>query len=252
MTNQRLSDREQQALEILMEEGAVAVADFSRRLSISQSTARLLLNGLADKGLLVRSHGKATASFHPDILRRQRDRIDEKAAIGKAAAALIGDGDTIFIEAGTTTAAIGRFLLGKGDLQIVSNSTLLLPGVRTNPRVHLHMLGGQFVATTESLVGPRTVEEIDRFFFGTAFVGTDGFSNIYGLTTHLVAGAEVVRSAAARAERLVLLADSSKWGRRGFVAVLPFERVDIVITDREIGDEALEAMKGAGVEVLLV
>jgi DeoR family galactitol utilization operon repressor len=93
------------------------------------------------------------------------------------------------------------------------------------------------------------LEALSRFHVSTAFVGTDGFSPDFGLTTHLVEGAEIVKQMAERADRTVLVADSSKFGRRGFVQVLPLDRVDVVLSDTELSEEARERITELGVEV---
>ena len=93
------------------------------------------------------------------------------------------------------------------------------------------MVGGEYRRLTESLVGPLALDAISRYNVRLAFVGTDGLSVERGMTTHLAEGAEIVKAMVARAEHSVLLADSSKYGRSGFVSVLPLSGVDIVIMD---------------------
>ena len=130
------------------------------------------------------------------------------------------------IEAGTTTALIAKYLLGKRDVHVVTNSTLVIPYARFNPSLHLTVVGGEFRPSTESLVGPVALRDLEEFHVRIAFIGTDGFSLESGLTTHLVEGAEIVRKMQAQAKRTVLVADSSKWGKVGFARVLPLGEVD--------------------------
>ena len=189
------------------------------------------LNSLARKGVVVRTRGGAAPAFHPAIVERQNQRVEEKNRIAQAAAALVEDGDTIMIEAGTTTALIAKYLLGKRFVNIVTNSTLILPFARLNPGIHLTVVGGEFRPATESFVGPVALGELERFHVRLAFVGTDGFSLAGGLTTHLVEGAEIVRKMADRAETTILVADSAKFGRIGFVHVLPVSRLQRLISD---------------------
>ncbi len=215
-------------------------------------TIRNDLNSLADKGLIIRTHGGAAPAFHPGVVERQRLNVEEKNRIAKKASSMVNDGDAIMIEAGTTTALIAKYLLGKRDIQLVSTSTLVLPFARINPGIHLTLVGGDFRSTTESLVGPIALEEIARFFASIAFVGTDGFSLEGGLTTYLVEGAEVVKAMASHAERTILVADSSKYGKRGFVHVLDIEEIDEVITDSNLDVKIVEELKTMGVKVHLV
>lgn len=235
-----------------MGDETVTVASLSKSLEVSLVTVRSTLNSLAEKGVIVRTWGGAAPAFHPDILDRRRKRTAEKSRIAKAAAELIRDGDTVMIEAGTTTAEVTRFVLGRRDIKVVSNSALVVPYARANPNLLLTMVGGEFRPETESFVGPMALEQLRRFHVRLAFVGTDGFSAESGLTTHLVEGAEIVKTIAALAETTVVLADSSKCGVTGFVHVLPIEAVDMLISDTELPASFQQHLQDIGVEVRLV
>lgn len=251
MVSQNLTEREREILELLMDNQATSVVDISRVLSVSPVTVRTNLNSLAEKGVVVRTWGGAAPAFHPEITERQRRRIEEKTRIARAAAALVEDGDTIMIEAGTTTALIARYLFGKRDLNVVTNSTLIVPYARANPALRLTLVGGEFRASSESNVGPMALEQLERFHVRLAFVGTDGFSLNNGLTTHLVEGAEIVKKMADQADRVVLTADSTKYGKTGFVQVLPLRRISSIITDDELRSEDRVELEEAGVEITL-
>jgi DeoR family galactitol utilization operon repressor len=250
--NEVLSDRERQILAFLAEEGTLSVSRLSDVLSVSAVTIRTDLKNLEGLGYLERTHGGATPSFHTNILERLNERSVEKSRIAKAAAAMVRDGDRIMIEAGTTTAMIMKQLSGKRDLHIVTNSTLVLTWARSLPSVSLTVVGGEYRRLTESMVGPLALEAIGRFNVRLAFVGTDGLSAERGMTTHLAEGAEIVKAMVARAETSVLLADSSKYGRSGFVSVLPLSGVDIMIIDDGLTEPAAEELRAASVDLRLV
>jgi DeoR/GlpR family transcriptional regulator of sugar metabolism len=114
---QLLNERERKVLDLLIEDPHIGVNQMSKLLDVSVVTVRSDFDDLADKGYLIRTRGGALPAFHPDILARQKNRSSLKTAIAKTAAGLIEDGDTIMIEAGTTTALIGRYLLGKKECQ---------------------------------------------------------------------------------------------------------------------------------------
>jgi DeoR family transcriptional regulator, galactitol utilization operon repressor len=250
--NEVLSDRERQILAFLAEEGTLSVSRLSDVLNVSAVTIRTDLKNLEGLGYLERTHGGATPSFHTNILERLNERSVEKSRIAKAAAAMVRDGDRIMIEAGTTTAMIMKQLSGKRDLHIVTNSTLVLTWARSLPSVSLTVVGGEYRRLTESMVGPLALEAIRRFNVRLAFVGTDGLSAERGMTTHLAEGAEIVKAMVARAETSVLLADSSKYGRSGFVSVLPLSGVDIMIIDDGLTEPAAEELRAASVDLRLV
>ncbi len=249
---QLLNEREKKILEQLIEDPHLSVGDMGKHLDVSVVTVRSIFDSLAEKGYLIRTRGGALPAFHPDILARQRNLTDIKMAIARTAAGLISDGDTVMIEAGTTTALIGRYLLGKRDVKVVTDSTLLLPYFRSNPALHVTFVGGIFHPESESMVGPIAVQYLEQFHVKTAFIGTDGFSMENGLTTHMMEATEIVRAMHRRSDRTVLLADSGKWGQAGFARIIPLNEIDTLITDSALTAEARIDIESLGIEILTV
>jgi DeoR family galactitol utilization operon repressor len=244
-----LRGRERIILEKLAGEGSVSVGALARDLGLSEVTIRGDLRLLEDKGWVNRTRGGAAAALHRDILERQKVYPEQKNAIARAAAELVQDGDVIMIEAGTTTALIARYLAGKRDIHIVTNSTLALAYARMNPGLQITMTGGEFRRPTESLVGPVALETIARLNVPLAFVGTDGFTLERGMTTHLMEGAEIVKAMKARARTTVLTADSSKYGKTGFAGVLPLAAMDLILTDSGLEAQAEAELREAGINI---
>jgi DeoR family galactitol utilization operon repressor len=197
----------------------------------------------------MRAGGGVLPTLHQNVFERLKTQTEEKSRIAKAAAALVKDGDTIMIEAGTTTALVAKYLLGKRDVHVVTTSTLIIPYARINPGLHLTVTGGEFRPLTESFVGPIALTQLEQFHVRLAFVGTDGLTTEKGLTTHLIEGAEIVRKMAEQADETVLVADSRKYGNTGFVKVLPIDGVTRIITDGQLGHEQVENIEGKGVQV---
>ena len=187
-------DRERTILKLLSERGSLSVSLLSRDLDVSEVTVRSDLKELEEKGYLIRSRGGAYPALHQSIVERQQQNIEKKSRIARAAALLVRDGDRIMIEAGTTTALIVRYLIGKRDIQVVTNSTLVFSYARLNPALQITLTGGEFRRETESMVGPVALRTIAGLNVRLAFVGTDGFSTEKGLTTQLVDGAEIVKA----------------------------------------------------------
>jgi DeoR family transcriptional regulator, galactitol utilization operon repressor len=249
--NASLTEREQEIVSLLTEDSALSVTDISKRLDVSTVTIRNDLSSLADKGIVVRTHGGAFPAFHASILERQRDKVKIKERIARRASELIQSGDTVMIEAGTTTAQVARFLLGKRDVHVVTNSTLVIPFARINPGIHLTVVGGEFRSATESVVGPVALRDLEEFHVRTAFIGTDGFSIDGGLTTHLIEGAEIVRKMSAQADTTVLVADSSKLGKVGFARVVPLSSVTVLVTDDGLPLSVRKEIEALGVQVTI-
>lgn len=248
---QLLNEREKKILDLLIDEPHIGVNEMSKRLDVSAVTIRSDFDDLAEKGYLIRTRGGAFPAFHPDILARQKNNPEVKSAIAAAAAALIDDGDTVMLEAGTTTALIGRHLLGKRDVKVVTDNTLLLPYARSNPALNITFVGGIFRPEAESMVGPMAVNHLKQFHVKTAFIGTDGFSMENGLTTHMMEATEIVLTMHKRSDRTVLLADSNKWGQAGFARIIPLQEIDTLVTDSGMPLEARRAVQDMGIELII-
>ena len=248
----RAEERTNYILDRLAREGEVSVAQLASDLGVSPVTVRASLKVLDEQGYLVRTHGGARPTTFRNIHLRQNDRVDQKERIARAAADMIYDDDRIMIEAGTTTAQVVRHLANRRGVQIVTNSTLVLQYARTQPDLTVLLTGGDFHARSESLVGLVALKTIRDFNVRLAFVGTDGFTSDRGITTQFAAGAEVITAMAARAEETWLLADSSKYGRAGFVSALELTALTGIITDSGIGPEAAHALRTSAPQVRLV
>ncbi len=244
------SARREVILEVLAEDGSVSVSNLAMRLGVTVVTARADLVLLEEEGVLVRTHGGALPAFHPTIAARTREDKKLKASIAKAAAAEIHNGDTVIISAGTTTALIAKYLLGKRDIHIVTNNTLVLAYARTNPQLRVTLVGGEFRLSEEGIVGPMALSAIDQFHVSKTFIGIDGASVKQGFTAHFVESADLVRKMAKQADEVIVLSASSKFGKPGFARILPFEDVDALITDTQLSNEFNEILTEANVRIV--
>jgi len=251
LASAELTEREEAILQRLSAQGSVSVGELARDLELSEVTIRGDLKALEGKGWINRKWGGAASALHRDILERQRAYTEQKHAIAKAAAELVKDGDVIMIEAGTTTALIARYLSGKQDIHIVTNSTLVFSAARMSPNLQITMTGGEFRRATESLVGTIALNTIARLNVRLAFVGTDGFTLERGMTTHLMEGAEIVKAMKGQAQTTVLAADSSKYGKFGFSNVLPLSAMNLIITDEGLAGQAQADLLEAGINITI-
>lgn len=247
-----LKDRERTIVQLLTDEPLLTINEISEQLGVSVVTTRSDMDSLAEKGYIVRVRGGAIPAFHPDIITRQQTNVDTKRRLARAAADIVHDGDSIMIESGTTTALIARYLLGRKNVRVVTDSTLILPYARANPMISLEVVGGIFRPATESMVGPATVRELSRYHVRIAFIGSDGFSCEYGLTTNYVEAAEVTRTMAEHCDTTVLVADSTKVGMRGFTRYMALSEVDILITDTNLDEDAMKEFDACGIAVTRV
>ena len=250
--NISLSEREKKILDILTEDQNQTVNTLSKVFDVSTVTIRSDLGSLEEKGLIVRMRGGAFPAYHPAILEGQKKMRAEKEKIAKAAAAMIEDGDTVMINDGSTSSLIPRYLLGKRDIHIVTNSTLAFTYARINPALHLTLVGGEFRPSTEAIVGPMALRDIEEYHVKYAFLGTGGFSLETGLTTHLAEGAEIFKKMTEQAEQVITVTDSSKYGKNGFVKIFPLARMDKIITDNSLSKDIYEKLIDSGLDVELV
>jgi DeoR family galactitol utilization operon repressor len=244
-----LSDRRKVILEALTENSSVTVSDLAKLLDVTPVTVRTDLATLEEEGFIIRTHGGAMPAFHPQILERMRQDKDRKSAIARAAAEKIQDGETVIISAGTTTALIAKYLLGRRNIHIVTNNTLLLTYARTNPQLRVTLIGGEFRPSEEGLVGPLAIQALDQVFVSKAFIGVDGISVKHGFTAHLVESADLVRKMAAQAQEVYAICDSGKFGKPGFARILPFDGVNGLVTDSGLSAEFEKNLREAGVSV---
>ncbi len=250
MTKKR--NRKQQILETLMEQPELSVNELSQRFGVSEVTIRSDLKGLATQGLVLRHHGGGLPTLHANVSDRQRTHTEEKTRIARVAAELIADLDDVMITAGTTTSLIPRFLMGRQGVNIVTNSTLLLPFVRNNPGLSVTLTGGEFRPAIEALTGPATIRELGQFHVAKAFLGSDGVTAEKGNTADSADIADICRRMSEQARQTIVLADASKLGREGFAHIMSASRIDILITDTGAPASEIANLRKKGVDVRLV
>lgn len=246
------TDREQYILDLLGKDGTLSVTALSRDLGVSEVTIRANLKTLEQQGLLSRTWGGAKPTSMLNVIDRVKVNEQEKERIAQTAAAQVRDDDRIMIEAGTTTALIAKYLTGRRGVQIVTNSLLLLTYARANRELDVLLTGGEFLRDTESLVGPTALDMVHKFNARIAFVGTDGFTADRGITTRYAQGAAVSTAMARQSEEVWLVADSSKYGRAGFVNVLEMSDLAGIITDKGLTPESKEVLEGTALTVQTV
>ncbi len=245
-----LSERKTMILDLLAEDSKISVSDLAKKFGVTMVTARADLVALEEEGYIVRTHGGAMPAFHPKILDRIRSKKELKASIARAAAQQIEDGDTVIISAGTTTALIPKYLLGKRDIHIVTNNTLLLTYARSNPQLRITLVGGEFRPSEEGMVGPLALKAIEQFHVAKAFIGIDGASVKQGFTANCVESADFVRKMTDQADQIFAVADSGKFANAGFARILPFNAVQVLVTDASLQPEFEEKLIEENVQVI--
>jgi len=251
-----VEERRRTILQMLDEQGSVMVEELAERFSVSSVTVRADLAALERTGRLVRSHGGAVKPQVYDMPLGVKETLHrrEKTRIGQAAAKMIRDGETVLLDSGTSTAALAREVkvLPLRALTVITNAlniAMELAGLR---HVRVIMLGGMLREMSYSLVGPHAEQILERFHVDRLFLGVDGVDPEVGLTTPDVLEARLNALMIRVSRQVIVVADSSKFGRRSLSKIADLEAVHKVVTDRKISAEMLRALKNANVEVMVV
>lgn len=226
-----------------MSDGYVEAKALSRDLGVDASTIRRDLDALARLGKAERTHGGArpvegALSEIPYAVKEHSQR-DEKAAIGREAAALVRDGDSVILDSGSTTYQVATALRHRSGLTVITNDLRIGKFVATFPEVRLLVAGGELLGSVFTLVGERTVEFLSDYSVDWTFLGADAVDPTAGITNTNTLEIPVKRAMIGAAARTVVLADSSKFGERALARVAALDEVDTVLTDTGLGaDEA--------------
>jgi DeoR/GlpR family transcriptional regulator of sugar metabolism len=249
--------RQDLILERLRDEGAVRVHDLTAMLRVSDMTVRRDLDVLAGLGLVEKVHGGATlrtnpTSDEPTFEVKSVRELPEKAAIARAASTLATPGSAIALSAGTTTWSLARHLLDVPNLTIVTNSMRtadMLSSDTTGQRTVV--LTGGVRTPSDALVGPVAERSIRSLHVDTLFIGCHGMDPDAGLTTPNLAESEANRQFIHSADRVVVVADHTKWGVVGLSSFADLRDVDVLVTDAHLDHTAQATAREAVGELIL-
>jgi len=227
-------------------------------LNVSRETVRRDLVALEALGELKRIHGGAiTVEDEAPIAERAHINVKFKRDVARAAVSLLSHGQTVFIDAGTTTEILAQELAKLGGLTVITNSFNVAlhlrggsaPGSRHNEVI---VLGGSLGDRSPATVGATTVAEIGRYRADLALLSPVGVDAQYGASNYDHRESEVARAMAENAERVVILADYSKLGVQSRISFCPAERIDVLVTNQRASEEvAFEALKARIKEIIL-
>lgn len=246
--------------QMVMEKGTVFLTDLVTRFQVTETTIRRDLTILEDAGRLKRIHGGAVqflGNIRSDsFLEKTQLHIAAKQRIGKAAAELIKPNDILLFDSGTTTLQIVKqmpleFRQGSSTT-LVTNSVPISQEVLAWPSPNLIVLGGIYLPDFQATAGPQTLQQLHELTADCVFLGTDGLTLSGGVTTANILMAEVDRLMVERSRKAILVTDSSKFGRIGFVPAAALNRFQMIITDIDAPAEVVDRIRDLGVEVRLV
>jgi DeoR/GlpR family transcriptional regulator of sugar metabolism len=247
--------RRMKILEWLQEEGSARVRDLSGAFRVSEATIRQDLERLELDGHIVREHGGAYLKTVPQqvgtMSLQHCENMDKKQKIGACAAGLVKDGETIILDAGSTTTEVANRLRNRQNLTVITNAlniAIILGGV---PGYAVHMPGGQFKAPTLSLSGDKSIDYFRNIFAGKLFLATAGVAVDAGLTYPSFADLQLKEAMIRAAAHVYLVADSSKINRTSFTRLGTLDVIQSFITDDGISDRDAKEFERCGIELII-
>lgn len=254
------TERQQVIEKLVSVEGRAAVIDLARRFGVTTETVRRDLAQLEAAGAVRRVHGGAVArsrvsTAESSVAERAERRREAKLAIAARAldAVPVGFDGSIYLDAGTTTAALAHMLVERSaasrPLEVVTHSMTIAHVLAGSTGLSLTAIGGRVRGLTAAAVGSQTVDAISHLRPDIAFVGTNGLSGTFGLSTPDPDEAAVKRAIIASSRRSIVLADADKLDAELLVSFGRLDDIDVLVTDGAPSAMLKEAVSAAGVEV---
>jgi DeoR family transcriptional regulator of aga operon len=234
----------------------VEVPYLCEALQVSAVTVRKDLKLLEEKGLLFRTHGGASLEtpYIKDrpVNEKEHLAVTEKAAIGTAGAQLIQPQESIIIASGTTMVALARALPPNLPLTVIASALNVALELLQHPEVEVLLLGGYLRHSSSSVTGPHAEQVLAEVSCSKLFLGVDGIDPDFGLTTTNIGEARLNQQMMRTAQQTIVLADSSKFGKRGFGRICAVEQVTRIITDSGISTADAKRIQELGVALTVV
>jgi DeoR/GlpR family transcriptional regulator of sugar metabolism len=236
--------RRREILQRLIADGYVAARALADELGVDASTIRRDLDALVRAGQAQRTHGGARpapgATAKLPYSMKAGDRLPEKAAIGAAAASRVRDGETVILDSGSTTYEVARALEDRSGLTILTNDLRIATFLAEVPSVRLLVTGGELLGSVFTLVGERAVAFLSDYTADWAFLGADAVDVDAGVTNMNTREVPLKRAMIAASRNALVVADSSKLGRRALARVADLDEIRGVVTDCGFDEPARE------------
>lgn len=246
-------ERRQQLSDFLARRGFADLSVLVTELGVSESTIRRDLSQLEEEGIVRRTHGGAVfVSDRFSALNysaRESTEVEQKQAIGRAAAELVEDGETILIDGGTTTFQVARHLMTR-SLQVVTNSLPIANLLGSAGSIELIFVGGYIYPRTGVALGPIARQTLAGLHFSKVFMGAAGITDegLYNANVLLVEAQEQMMSSA---DEVIIVADRTKFGRRSLARLCGWDRIQRVVSDAGVDEKWREVVRSGGADMIL-
>ncbi len=251
------AERQVEIARLVKEKGLVTVESLKEILGVSVITIRRDLAVLEKRGLLERTHGGAisTSPLNREFKYHEKDKTNAvyKEAIGRYAAGMIEDGDTVFINSGSTTYQVIRFLEGRTNVRIITNNVAAAASFGSIPGIELILTGGMYRSASNCVVGEFASQIISQIMASKTIIGADGLSFKGGLTSPVYQEAAVTRKMIERTQGdVICVADHSKIGKISNFLTVPVDNLDYLVTDWDFVESYRENLESVSIEIIKV
>jgi DeoR family transcriptional regulator, aga operon transcriptional repressor len=248
-------ERQKQILSLLTRQGRLSVSEIVQQFSISAATARRDLESLASQGKAQRVHGGVISveQAPPElpILEREREQADEKVRIGRAAADLISDKETVFLGSGTTVLEVTRGLRDRKQLTVITNSLPVLNTLAGLKQITVISLGGMLRDSEMSFIGHITEQALNEVRVDKVIMGTRGLSLEHGLTNDYLQETLTDRAILKIGREVIIVADHTKVNRVATALLAPLASMQSLVTDSQVDKKFVQALKKQGIHVIV-
>lgn len=253
--NLKIDTRRKRILDLLGRSGQVRVEALSALLKVTPATVRNDLAALEKNGYLQRISGgaiqTANSVYHADFLSRLQHHTAYKKAVGEAVAALVEDGETLFINAGVTMLYAAACLRSRKKLNILTNSIAVAMELGVHKTHHVTLLGGEINVQYGFTHGAAALEQLSQFRADKAILSIDGISLQAGLTTYHPDEAPVDQMMMERARKRIIAADYSKLGFESFLRVADVQQASVIVTNSCASQDMVAALQDKGIATVL-
>lgn len=250
-----ITDRHEYILKKIKENNKVSIQELSNEMNVSSVTIRKDLKLLEDKNLLFRTKGGASSNnpYAGDrpIVVKESINSDEKNKIGRKAVEMIQDNDSILIGSGTTAYAMARHLESSERITVITPALKVAIELCNKPNIEVLQLGGLIRPNSSSVAGQYAIRILDDVSCGILFFGVDGIDLDFGITISNITEATLNQKMLSTSQKVVILADSTKFGRRGLGKICNIEDVDYIITDKNTSSKYINALEDMGIKVII-
>jgi DeoR family transcriptional regulator of aga operon len=247
-------ERQNQILQFVLRSQRISIEELCENFSVSAATARRDLETLASKGKVQRVHGGAIAlnQAPPEqsILQRQDEQSQEKFRIGQAAAALIHDGETVFLGSGTTVLEAARALRERRNLTVITNSLPVVNTLAGAEGITVICLGGMLRDSELSFIGHITEQTLAEVRADKVLIGTRAISLEHGLTHEYLPETMTDRAILNAGKEIIVVADHTKFGRAAAVLLAPLGRIHTIVTDGQTPQNFVDAVQENGIRLI--